>query len=198
VQDIEQKAIKIVAKHNGIATTAQIEQAGLPRIYLKNLTNAGILLKERRGLYTLPNQGKDEMLLLQATYSKCIFSHATALYLHNLTDRTPLNYTVTVPIGYHSQSLKNQNVKCIYVKPDLWRIGITSIKNAFGEIIKTYNKERTICDIIRKKNSTDIQLVAEAIRLYCKGNDKNLLLLHKYAKLFRIERKLTAYMEVLL
>jgi hypothetical protein len=103
-----------------------------------------------------------------------------------------------VPIGYNSQSLKNLNVKCVYVKPDLWKIGIMPIKNAFGEIIKTYNRERTICDMIKKRNSADIQLVTEAVRQYCKRSDKNLSLLHKYAKLFRIERKLTAYMEILL
>jgi len=64
--------------------------------------------------------------------------------------------------------------------------------------VKTYNKERTICDIIKKRNSLDIQVIAEAIKAYISGTDKNLLLLYKYAKLFRIEKPLRIYLEVLL
>jgi predicted transcriptional regulator of viral defense system len=140
----------------------------------------------------------DDMKALQKSYSRGIFSHTTALHLHNLTDRTPLNYTLTFPIGYHTLSLANHNINCIYVKPDLWNVGITEVKNYFGEVVKTYNKERTICDIIKKRNNLDMQIISEAIKNYLATKDKNLFLLSKYAKLFRIEKMLRVYLEVLL
>jgi len=149
--------------------------------------------REKGSIYAV-----DSMALLQSTYTKGIFSHTTALHLHSLTDRIPLNYTITLPFGYHAQSLSRINLICVYVKQDLWNIGIINIKNAFGETVKTYNKERTICDIVKKRNSMDMQILTDALRQYCCRKDKNLLLLNKYAKIFRIERILRAYLEVLL
>jgi len=198
VRKIEEKIVRIIAGSGGFAITRQIERAGIPRGRLKPMVDSGKLLKQTRGIYMLPGNSIDEMAILQRSYAKIVFSHATALYLHNLTDRAPLNYTVTLPMGYNVKSLSGKNVNCVYVKQDLWNIGITEIKNAFGEIVKTYNKERTICDIIKKRNFSDIQIIANAIKQYLLRADKNLLLLSKYAKLFRIEKKLHSYLEILL
>jgi predicted transcriptional regulator of viral defense system len=193
-----EKVAKIIAKLGGFARTGQIEQAGISRIHLKPMVDSGKLVKQARGIYSLPESGIDEMAILQHSYSNIIFSHATALYLHNLTDRAPLNYTVTLPMGYNIKSLHNKNINCIYVKRNLWNIGTIKIKDPFGETVKTYNKERTICDIIKKRNSLDIQIITDAIKQYLLKTDRNLLLLNKYAKLFRIEKKLRVYLEILL
>jgi len=198
MQEFDKKILRITANGNKFASTKQIELAGIARSYLNSMVKSGKLVKEARGIYSLPNNNIDEMAILQHSYSKGIFSHTTALYLHNLTDRTPLKYTITFPIGYHAKSLYDKNINCIYVKRSLWNLGITRIENHFGEIVKTYNKERTICDIIKKRNSLDIQVIAEAIKAYISGTDKNLLLLYKYAKLFRVEKPLRTYLEVLL
>jgi hypothetical protein len=39
----------------------------------------------------------DEMVVIQARYKVALFSHETAAFLLDLTDRTPLYYSVTVP-----------------------------------------------------------------------------------------------------
>jgi predicted transcriptional regulator of viral defense system len=198
MQNLEEKIIKIITCYGGFAKAGQIELAGIPRIHLKPMVDSGKLIKQARGIYMLPGNSIDEMAILQRSYANIIFSHATALYLHNLTDRAPLKYTVTLPMGCNIKSLSSKNINCVYVKQDLWNIGVTKIKNAFGEIVKTYNKERTICDIIKKRNFSDIQIIADAIKQYLLRADKNLLLLSKYAKLFRIEKKLHVYLEILL
>jgi predicted transcriptional regulator of viral defense system len=198
MQNLEEKIVKIITYYGGFAKAGQIELAGIPRIHLKPVVDSGKLIKQARGIYMLPGNSIDEMAILQRSYANIIFSHSTALHLHNLTDRAPLKYTVTLPIGCNIKSLSNKNINCVYVKRDLWNIGVTRIKNAFGEMIKTYNKERTICDIIKKRNFSDIQIIADAIKQYLLRADKDLLLLSKYAKLFRIEKRLHVYLEILL
>jgi len=198
MQELNKKIAKIIASYGGFAKTKQIEQAGIPRINLKSMVDSGKLIKQARGIYSLPNSSIDEMTFLQHSYSSIIFSHTTALYLHNLTDRAPLNYTVTLPMGYNIKSLLDKNINCIYVKRDLWNIGAIKIKNTLGETVKTYNKERTICDIIKKRNFLDIQIISDAIKQYVLRADKNLSLLSKYAELFRIEKTLRGYLEVLI
>jgi hypothetical protein len=57
---------------------------------------------------------------LQARYRGAIFSHETALYLHGLTDRRPLFYSVIVPTGYNATSLKRIQVKVFFVNRGLY------------------------------------------------------------------------------
>jgi hypothetical protein len=77
-------------------------------------------------------------------------------------------------------------------------MGIVNIKTPTGNLVRAYNMERTLCDIIRTQSNTDIQIVSEAFKRYAKRNDKNIPLLSEYAKKLRVEAKLRSYMEVLL
>ena len=70
-------------------------------------------------------------------------------------------------------------------------------RNIWIFIIRIYNVERTICDIIRDRNKIDLQIFNTAINEYMKRKDKNLILLSEYAEKFKIGKILSQYMEVL-
>ena len=138
------------------------------------------------------------MYRLQIKYTSIIFSHDSALFLHNLSDRDPLQYSVTVPAGYNSQNIKNYGVKVYSVKRELYDLGLTTCKTVFGRDIKCYNIERTICDILRSRNYIDIAILTDAIKKYSKRKDKNIPLLMRFAELFKVAKPLRSYLEVLL
>jgi hypothetical protein len=58
--------------------------------------------------------------------------------------------------------------------------------------------ERTICDLIRSRRDIEIQTFQTAMKLYSRRQDKNLRTLMQYASLFRVEKILRQYLEVLL
>jgi hypothetical protein len=68
----------------------------------------------------------------------------------------------------------------------------------FGNDIKTYNMERTICDILRDRKNQDVAVVSDALKRYVRRSDKDLNRLMKYAGILRIEKILRNYLEVLL
>jgi predicted transcriptional regulator of viral defense system len=140
----------------------------------------------------------DEMVAIQARYKGAIFSHETAAFLWDLTDRTPLFYSVTVPAGYNATSLKASGVKVYFVKRDLCRLGSITMKSPHGNDIKTFDLERTVCDALRSRNQVDIQLVNEALKRYVKKKERDLDLLYNYARRFRIQKIVREYIEVLL
>ena len=72
------------------------------------------------------------------------------------------------------------------------------IKKNFGNKIRVYNLERTICDILRSRNRIDIQIVSDALKKVIKIKSLDYILLSKYAKKFNVGTILNAYMEVLL
>ncbi len=193
-----ERIMKMVKQNNGVITSSQVTKAGISRGSLKYLVDQGVLEHSARGVYQMAAVWDDEMYHLQVRYKKGIFSGETALFLHDLTDRTPNRFQMTFPLNYNITALKEENVRCTRVKEELYQLGITETKTPAGNQVRVYNAERTLCDILRKHNNTDIQIVADAYKRYTKRKDKNIPLLSDYAKKLRVEPRLRSYLEVLL
>lgn len=194
----KEKIKDLLAKSsNGIITSDEVTAAGLHRSGLQELVADGVLCRYERGLYVLNNVLEDEIYLLQCKYEKGIYSHDTALYLWGYSDRTPINYTMTFPKGYNSQSLKKENINIKRAIPDNYSLGVVEIETPSGNLVRTYDLERTLCDILRGSGS-DIQIVNAAMKRYAVSKEKDIHKLMKYADKLRVKPKILRYMEVLL
>ena len=107
-------------------------------------------------------------------------------------------YDITLPYGYGNCYKDMSNVSLHYVKKELIDLGMIEIESPFGMKIKTYDIERTICDIIKNKNKMDIEVFTKALKEYSRLKNKDLLKLMKCAKKLNVEKKVREYMEVLL
>lgn len=191
--------IKEVAKRNhGFIKTVQVENLGISRSMIRKYLNMGYIAQVRKGLYVLADDLADEYALVQAQSSKAVFSYGTALYLWGLSDRTPHFYDVTLPRGTNCSRIKRDNptMRCHYVKQEIYEMGITETNSPQGAVVKLYDRERCICDLIRDKSQMDMQLYTQAIKDYFKSKT-NLRKLLKYGKVFGIEDRIRTYMEVL-
>ena len=191
--------IKRVADENsGFIKTSAVEAAGVSRPMLRKYVEDGKLEQVRKGLYALADDLADEFALIQLQSSKAIFSYGTALYLWGLSDRTPHRFDITIPQGTNISRLKRDNptIRCHYVQPEAYEIGITEIQSPQGAKVRLYDKERCICDLIRDKEKVDIQIYTQAIKdyFYTKTDRRKLL---KYSKVLGVEDKVRTYMEVL-
>ena len=193
-----EKIMQMARNNNGIVTSAQVREAGLSQGFLKYLVDKGMLEKSIRGVYILPEIWDDEIYNLQSVYKRGIFSNETSLFLNDMTDRTPNTYQMTFPLNYNTTILKNKNVKCFRVKKELYYIGVIDITTPSGNLVRTYNPERTLCDILKEKNNIDIQIITEAFKRYARCENKNIPLLSEYGVLFKVEKKLRSYLEVLI
>ena len=192
------KIIEMIEKNNGFITTGQITDAGIQRRLLTELTESGKLYRVERGIYALPTTWEDEMYYLQYRFSKGIFSNETALYLHGLSDKTPSAYTMTFPIGYNTQSAKKAGVLTKLTIDEIYGLGIIEIPSPCQNPIRVYDKERTLCDIVKSKNACEIGIVNAAMKSYTHSRDKNINKLFSYAEQLRVKHKILRYMEVLL
>lgn len=189
---------KILKDQNGMLLTSDLAKHGISRMYLSILDKNGELQRISRGVYCATNSIVDEMVSIQARYKGAIFSHETALYLHDLTDRTPLFYTVTVPAGYNATSLKASGIKVFFVNRDLFLLGLITMKSPQGNIIRTFDLERTICDLLRSRNQVDVQLVNDSLKRYVGNKARNIDQLYRYARQFKVQKFAREYIEVLL
>lgn len=193
-----EKLQNLIMSSNGILLTKAVTEAGIPRVYIAKLVKQGVLEKLERGAYITKDAFDDEMYRIQSKYPLLVFSHDSALFLHDLTDRDPLQYTGTVPAGYNSKNIRAIRVKVYSIKKELYELGLTTAKTPFGRGIKTYNMERTICDILRSRNQINIAVLTDALKRYSKRKDKNLPELMLFADSFKVTKLLRSYMEVLL
>lgn len=184
---------------DGFFRTSEVEAAGISRANLKKYVDAGKLERTSRGIYMISNGLPDEYALLQARCSKGIFSYGTALYMLGMSDRVPHIIDLTVGQGANVATVKksNPNVRFHYVQPEYYDLGITTAKSPQGAVVRLYDRERCICDLIRGKDQMEMQLYTQAIKEYFnqKPNSRRLL---KYGKVFGIENNIRTYMEVLL
>lgn len=189
---------KLLKKNNGIITTKEVEDLGINSKILTRMIEKGIIERVLRGVYISVDTLEDKYFITQVICKKGIFSHETALYFHDLCDRTPMKYQLTIPSYYNNILIKDKNYQFFYLKDELYEIGITEIKTPYGNKVKVYDLERTICDIIRNKKKIEITLFTDAMKRYAERKDRNSIKLHKYAKIFNIEDELRKYLEVLL
>ncbi len=188
----------ILTQNNAMVTTAQANAIGISNERLRLLVKSGDLERVAYGVYILPDEFVDKMYAAQLRRPKIIYSHETALFLHDLTDRDPVHYTVTVPTGYNATRLREDGFAVFTIKRELHEIGVTKLPTIFGNSVATYNLERTICDCLRSRNRMDIAIVTDAIKRYARRKDKNLNTLMKMAEVFGVAKPLRSYMEVLL
>ena len=188
----------LLLEKEGMLLTKDIIEAGISKQLLSKYVKKGYIERVAQGVYLSKDAFEDAMYVLQARSKKAIFSHETALYLHDLTDRDPLQYTVTLPSGYNASNFKNDGIYVYFIKNDLLNLGVEYGKTPFGRNIRVYNKERTICDIVRNRNVIDSAIINEGIRRYLSEKEKDIPKLLQYAEKFRVEKIIRQYVEVLI
>ena len=82
-----------------------------------------------------------------------------------------------------------------YVSDDIYELGLMEVKTPFGNIVRVYDIERCICDIIRSKNRMDREFVKYSIREYIKRKDKDLVKLSKYSDKMGIRKEVMDLLE---
>jgi predicted transcriptional regulator of viral defense system len=194
----KEKLNNLIDENGGLILTKQLSEAGIPRVYLSSLVHAGLLVKLERGVYIARDGYDDELYRYQVKYEKAIYSHETALFLHDLTDRDPIKYSVTVPEGYNASHLRALNFKVYSIKKTLYSLGLSESKTAFGRAVKCYNLERTICDILKHRNQIDIAVISDAVKRYAVRKDRNVPQLMRYAEKMRVVKPISNYLEVVL
>lgn len=188
---------KYIKENNGILKTSELVKMGVDTITLTRLVKKGKIERVARGLYIDTNVFEDSYYVFQYQCTKAIFSHETALYFHDLTDRTPIKIMSTIPSGYNTKFIKNKNYQFSYLKEELYQLGKIEVLTPFGNKVYCYDIERTICDIVRNKEKIESYQFVDALQRYAKLKTKDINKLYEYAEKFKIKEELKKYMEVL-
>lgn len=189
---------KLITANDGMIRTSQVTDVGISKTVLYQYVKENDMEQISHGVYATQDTWIDAMYLVHLRCKQAVFSHETALFFHDLADREPLAYEITVKTGYNPSKLKEDGIKVYTIKKEFHGEGIIMMQTAFGHSVPVYNMERTICDIIRCRNTLEMQASQSALKQYVRRKDKNLRFLMQYAAKFHVDKILRQYLEVLL
>lgn len=101
---------KLAAAQEGLFTARQATSAGCSQQLLAKYISGGRVERVRRALYRIVDFPAGEHEDLMATWlwsrNEGVFSHETALFLHDLSDALPLRAHLTLPISWQKRVIR--------------------------------------------------------------------------------------------
>lgn len=194
-----EKISKIICVNGGYVTAKDVKTADIPSAMFYRYAERHDLIKLCTGLYATKEWTIDDYFLLQYRYPKLIFSFYCAAYLHGLGDYVPPFLEVTAPRNYRPFSLPQTGIVLHTDTRDaIYSLGIIKVKTMFGNEVFVYDMEKTVCDFIRRRDELDSESFIKCIHYYKRKKEKKINELMKYAKIMKIQNKVTNLMEVIL
>lgn len=190
------KLKQIFDNNGGYITTEDVRNANISSWFLSDFVKRNSLNKIAPGFYADNSYFPDDYYIIQKRYPKYIFSGMSALYIHHLTDKIPVNIEVCAPQGYNPTRNKMKSLSIRKISnPDVYNLGISELKTPFGNKVKVYDEERTICDFIKYRDRYDGETFIKGIKLYA-NKSNNQIKLFRYARILGIEKKVFEIMEL--
>lgn len=193
-----QAIIDLAHQNGGLVTTAQVVSEGIPRARLSDMVGSGEIERVQRGVYCLADAWEDEFMAAQLRFPKGTFSDGTALFLHDFTDRTPFRLTMTFPRSYRATKAREAGIEVRTCADDLLDLGVCTVRTPYGNDVRAYDIERTLCDLVRGRAVPDVQVVNPAMKRYARERSANVTKLLAYADQLGVLGKVRNYIEVLL
>lgn len=143
--------------------------------------NRQAVFKLEEGVYST-NRYEAEIGIILKRHPRAILAGEYAYYIHGLTNVIPEKYDLATP--YKSAKLRDKRIRQIYVKDELLHLGVEE-KTVDGCLVKVYDKERMLIELLRNKHSMPYDLYKEIILNYREiVRDLQLWRIQEYAAVF--------------
>lgn len=181
----------------GVLKTSELNALGLSSRQIKKLVDSGDITRIKRGYYELSNNIYPEEAVIARLFPDAVIFLESALMHYGYTDRIPLAWQIAVDRDSEKSQYKIDYplIEVFYIEPKLLEIGLDIIQVEEVEI-KIFNRDRTICDVLRYENKLEREVFTNAIKRYIKDPKKNVRNLFEYAEKFNIKNKVQTYIGV--
>lgn len=182
---------KLFNRHHYIMTTAELLEAKLYYADIKQLLDSGLIERLKRGCYHwIEDCGESEVVMINHLFPDAVLCMETALFYYGYSNRNPAEWNFAIDRNVSKQRTKIDYpfIRAYRVEPDLVTLGETEGEIDFQKV-RIYDRDRTICDVLRNMNKMDKEIFNKAIQSYVKDPKKNIPNLMEYAKVLRIQKR---------
>ncbi len=182
---------QLFSQHNYVMTTAELTASKLYYADIKKFLEEGLIEKIKRGYYHwIEDCGEGEIVIINRLFPDAVFCMETALFYYGYSDRNPTewNFAIDKNVSKGRMKIDYPFIKAYRVEPALVTLG-----EAEGEIdfhkVRIYDRDRTICDVMRNMHKMDKEIFNKAVQGYVKDPQKRIPNLMEYAKILRVQKR---------
>lgn len=178
----------------GIITTAELSKQSE---YLKvvRAKERGELIRVRHGVYAVPDALLNTMIDIERIVPNGIVCLYNAWAYHQLSTVVPPYFCVAIEAKRKVAIPPTLPIELYYWKKENLTFGVMDAAIS-GCNVRITDMERSVCDAVRYRNKTGMEVCSEVIRNYLKKRDRNLSRLSEYAKQLRVANILRNYLEI--
>lgn len=182
---------KIFKRHGGIIKLSDFTSQGYHNTTLNKLIELGYVGKVKTGYYEwIDDLPISEAVIINKLYPEGVVCLESALFIYGYTDRVPNAWHIAVSKNNSKSKYKiDYPIMQFYFLIDAYIELGRSIAEFEGHTISIFDRDRTICDVIRYENKIDKEVFNKAVFAYVSDPKKRITKLLDYAKTMNIRKK---------
>ncbi|MDD2402828.1 MAG: hypothetical protein PHI90_04760 [Clostridia bacterium] len=184
-------------KNGGVLKTFELNSIGLSSRQIKKLLNDEFIVKIKFGFYELVDAVNSEEVIIARLFPDAVIFLESTLMHYGYTDRIPSLWQIAVERNSTKAKYKIDYplIEPFYLDPKFLKVGLDTLI-IDGVNVKIYDRDRTMCDVLRYENRLEKEIFSNAIQRYSKDLNKNARNLFEYANIFNIKKKVQTYIGV--
>jgi len=194
---MHESALEVIKRLGGTLSANQAVKNGVHPRDLYALRDGGQLITLSRGIYRLAELGvtsNPDLVAVAARAPKSVVCLTSALSFHNMTTQIPKGVSIAVKNGATKPQIHYPPVILHRFEEKAYGAGIME-HDIDGVIVKVYNPEKTLADCFKFRNKLGMEVVLEALNLYWERMKPDVGKILGYAKVCRVEKVMTPYLE---
>ncbi len=199
-QNNVERAKLLFLQHGGTMRTRQSIDLGIHPRTLYEMRDAGTLDRLGRGLYRLsdlPGLRDPDLVTVALKVPQGVVCLISALAFHEITTQIPHEIYLAVNRGCTRPRIEYPPLRMFWFSGDAFSEGVEA--HIRDEVpVRVYGPEKTLADCFKYRNKTGMDSVVEALKLYKQRKPIKVTELLRYARICRVERVMTPYLEAIL
>lgn len=188
-----------LARRKGILRAEDLESAGISRNYLYSFHRMGLLRRNARGIYSLPESPTTERALfaeIAKRVPRAVVCLLSALLFHEITTQLPREIWLAVPRGSWRPNIVYPPLILTYLSGEAYSFGIEKY-DVGGVEVKVYSPAKTVADCFKFRNKVGLDVAIETLREVWRSRKATADELFRAAEINRVARTMRPYMEAI-
>lgn len=195
-----ENAAALFRQHGGILRTSEALRLGLHPRTLYAMYDAGLLVRLSRGLYRLadlPPLSNPDLVTVALRVPQAVICLVSALAFHELTTQVPHAVDVALQNRSERPRLEHPPLRIFWFSGPAWSEGV-QIYQVDETPVRIYGPEKSVADAFKYRRKVGLDIAIESLTLYCRSDAADITRLLHFARMCRVEKVITPYLEVLL
>jgi len=193
----QEEAVLKLARERPLLRTGDVAALGVPTVVLTRLVRSGKLVRQGRGLFTLPEHQPSALRSLAEVSLRaprgvvCLLS---ALRVHEIGTQAPFEVWLALPPGVIPPRIGSPKLRVVRMSGKSLTEGIERIEIE-GVRVPVFNAAKTVADCFKYRNKIGLDVALEALRETRRARKATVDELWRYARICRVANVMRPYLE---